>query len=145
KLIEQSQLMHQLERRRMNGVAAKIAQEIAVLFQHQDWHVGARQQVPQHHACRAAAGDTAANGNFLRRHVRDAPALAYQKRWTKKIGCHTLRPTTENTLRSAYLWTRGAVQDPRLRRGPAVGDLGKEPRKCASRAQPAELRHWRSR
>ena len=52
----------------MNSIAAKVAQEIAVLFQHQHLDAGARQQIPQHHAGRTAAGDAAARGNFLRRH-----------------------------------------------------------------------------
>ncbi len=68
KLVEQSQLVHHLEGRGMNGIAAKIAQEIAVLFQHQDFNTGTRQQIAQHHAGRSAAGDAAAHGNFLRRH-----------------------------------------------------------------------------
>src|SRR5205085_3994753 len=33
KLLKQSEFMHDLERRRMNGVAAEIAVEIGVLFQ----------------------------------------------------------------------------------------------------------------
>ena len=67
----------------MNGIAAKIAEEIAVLFQHQHLDAGARQQIPQHHARWTAAGDAAAHGNFLRRHglsLTSAPALS------KKMG-----------------------------------------------------------
>ena len=69
KLVEQAELVHHFEGRGMNSIAAKVAQEIAVLFQHQYFHAGARQQIPQHHAGRAAAGDAATHGNFLRRHV----------------------------------------------------------------------------
>ncbi len=87
KLVEQSQLVHHLEGRGMNGIAAKIAQEIAVLFQHQDFDPGARQQIAQHHAGRPAAGDAAAHGNFLRCHgLSLTSAPAYQKRWGKRIG-----------------------------------------------------------
>ena len=65
KFIEQPEFVHQLQRRRMDGVAAKIAQEIGVLFQHDDVDAGARQQKAEHHAGRSAAGDAA-----LRREVR---------------------------------------------------------------------------
>ena len=66
----------------MNGIAAKIAQEIAVLFQHHD--PGARQQIPQHHAGRpAAAGNAAAHGNFLRCH---ALSLTSASGLSKKAG-----------------------------------------------------------
>ena len=42
-LVEQSELVHYLEGRGMNGIAGKVAQEIAVLFQHQDFDAAARQ------------------------------------------------------------------------------------------------------
>jgi len=67
----------------MNGIAAKIAQEIAVLFQHQDFDPGARRQIPQHHAGRPAAGDAAAHGNFLRRH---GLSLTNASGLSKKVG-----------------------------------------------------------
>jgi hypothetical protein len=51
--------MHYFESRGMNGVAAKVAQEIAVLLQHHDINAGARQQETEHHAGRAAADDAA--------------------------------------------------------------------------------------
>ena len=73
----------------MNRIAAKIAQEIAVLFQHQDFDAGARQQIPEHHAGRPAAGDAAAHGNFLRRHgfsLTSDPGLS------KKTGKRILEP-----------------------------------------------------
>jgi hypothetical protein len=41
KLVEQSELVHHLEGRGMNGIAGKVAQEIAVLFQHQDFDTAA--------------------------------------------------------------------------------------------------------
>ncbi len=58
-LIDQAQFEHQLERRRMNRVAAEIAEEIGVLLQHHDLNAGARQQKSEHHAGGAAAGDAA--------------------------------------------------------------------------------------
>ncbi len=50
---------HQFERRRMNRVAAEIAEEIGVLLQHHDMNAGARQQESEHHPGGAAAGDAA--------------------------------------------------------------------------------------
>ena len=47
----------------MNRIAAKIAEEIRVLFQHHNVDSGARQQKPEHHAGRAAAGDAALCGD----------------------------------------------------------------------------------
>src|SRR5439155_26675295 len=43
-----------------NGVAAEIAQEVAVLFEDDDVNAGAREQHAEHHAGRSAAGDAAA-------------------------------------------------------------------------------------
>ena len=39
-----------LEGRGMNGVAAKVAQEVGVLLEHDDVDAGARQQEAEHHA-----------------------------------------------------------------------------------------------
>ena len=41
----------------MDGVAAEVAQEVAVLLQHHDLDAGARQQEAQHHAGEPAAHD----------------------------------------------------------------------------------------
>src|ERR1700704_2627396 len=66
--IEQSELMHELERGRMNGVAAKIAVEIGMLLQHDDFHAGARQQITGHHSSWSAT-DNDATGANLRSHM----------------------------------------------------------------------------
>ena len=60
--IEQAQLVDDLERRRMDGVAAKIAEEIGVLLEHEHIDAGTREQEAQHHSRRTAADDAAANG-----------------------------------------------------------------------------------
>ncbi len=86
-LLEQSKLVHHLERGGMNGVAAKIAQEIGVLLQHDDLDAGARQQVAQHHPGRAAAGDGAGRANRLIHARRPYPSpedltgLIVRPRW----------------------------------------------------------------
>ena len=48
--VEQAELVHHFERRGMDGVAAKVAQEIGMLLQHQDIDAGAGEQKAQHHA-----------------------------------------------------------------------------------------------
>ena len=64
--VEQAELVHHVQRRGMDGVAAEVAQEVAVLLQHDGPHAGARQQEAQHHAGRPAAHDAALGGD--RRH-----------------------------------------------------------------------------
>src|SRR5438552_9888664 len=59
-LVEHPELMHQLERRWMNGVAAKIAVEISVFFENSDGHASSCEQITSHHTCRPAARDHAA-------------------------------------------------------------------------------------
>jgi len=54
----------------MYGVAAKIAQEILVLFQNDHFHAGAREQKAQHHsrwyaACRCRLDAQVSNTAFL--------------------------------------------------------------------------------
>jgi len=56
-VFEQAQLVHDLQRRRMNGVAAKIAKKIFVLLKDGHFHAGARQKKSQHHAGRSAPGN----------------------------------------------------------------------------------------
>ena len=46
----------------MNRVAAKIAQEVAVLLEHRGRHAGPREQVAEHHAGRPAAHHAASGG-----------------------------------------------------------------------------------
>ncbi len=58
-LAEQAELAEQFERGRMHGVAAKVAEEVLVLFQYGDFHASARQQVAEHDAGRPSAYYTA--------------------------------------------------------------------------------------
>ena len=62
-IVENAELVHDLQRRGMDGVAAEIAQEVGVLLQHHDIDAGAGQQKAQHHAGRAATGDGALGGD----------------------------------------------------------------------------------
>src|SRR5208283_2959719 len=63
----QPEIVEQLERGRMDRVAAKIAKEIRVLFEQEDIDAGARQKKSRHHAGWPAAGDAAAGRQSLGR------------------------------------------------------------------------------
>ncbi len=54
---EQAELVEQPQRRGVDGVAAEIAQEVGVFFQHDALHAGPGQQKAGDHARRAAADD----------------------------------------------------------------------------------------
>src|SRR5262245_24292823 len=49
KLVEQAKLVHDFKRCGMNRIAAKIAQKICMLFQHNDVDAGAGKQEAEHH------------------------------------------------------------------------------------------------
>ncbi len=71
KPVAQPELIHHLQGRGMHGVAAKIAEEIRMLFQHHDIDAGAAEQIAEHHAGGPAADDAAtylhgAAGRLLR-------------------------------------------------------------------------------
>ena len=57
KAFEQPQLVEDFHRRGVDGVAAKIAEEVGMLFQNPDGDAGARKEQADHHPCRAAADD----------------------------------------------------------------------------------------
>jgi hypothetical protein len=62
--LQQTELVHELEGRRMDRVTAKIAQKIRVLFEHDNVNSGAGQEKCEHHSRRATASDTATSSNF---------------------------------------------------------------------------------
>ena len=55
--IEQAELVEDAQSRGMDGVAAKIAQEIRMLLKHDGANAGAREQQPGHHPRRTATGN----------------------------------------------------------------------------------------
>ena len=57
-LTEEAELVHNFERRGMNGISAEIAQEVGMLFEDQDGD----------HAGRTPAGDAATDRNLAGRH-----------------------------------------------------------------------------
>src|SRR3954447_25947627 len=68
-LIDQSQLVHHLQCRGMHGVAAKIPEEIIMLFQNHDIDAGASEKIAEHHAGWPATDDAAANLDHLSRRL----------------------------------------------------------------------------
>src|SRR4051794_1810963 len=66
KRIEQAKLVHDLQGRRVDRVAAEIAQEIAVFLEYDDIDPGARQEEARHHPGRTAADDRAGGSGWRR-------------------------------------------------------------------------------
>jgi hypothetical protein len=66
-IAENSKFVHDFERGGMNRVAAKIAQKVRVLFEHDNFDSGASQQKSQDHAGGPAANDAAAGCQLLGR------------------------------------------------------------------------------
>src|SRR5579863_2086430 len=58
-LVQNAELVHKLERRGMDGVAAEITQEILVLFENCYFDSSPGEQETQHHPRRSSARDTA--------------------------------------------------------------------------------------
>ena len=94
-------LVEDAQRRRMHRVAAEVAQEVAVLLEHDGAHAGTPQQVAEHHSGRAAAGDAA-----LRRGRRIAAGRRHRMRRPNMRHCtrsrrrrRSARPRTENASR----------------------------------------------
>src|SRR6478752_641426 len=63
--IQQSEFVHQLKGGGMNRVAAEIAKEIGMLFQHRHLNAGASEQITRHHSSRPAANDNATSSVFV--------------------------------------------------------------------------------
>jgi peptide chain release factor 3 len=88
KLFQQTKLVHEFERGRVNGVASEVAEKIFVFLQDHDFHARPSQKEPQHDASRAAACDAAGKApsrwrrgshsqkNLQQRRRRDKAALA---------------------------------------------------------------------
>src|SRR5262249_51756483 len=59
KVVEYAELINQLKRGGVDRVAAKVAQEIRMLFQQHNIDPGTGQQQAKHHSCRTTAGNAA--------------------------------------------------------------------------------------
>ena len=58
-IVEQAELVHQLQRGGVDGVAAEVAQEVGVLLEDDDIDPGAGEEEAEHHPGRPAARDAA--------------------------------------------------------------------------------------
>src|SRR5262249_48013971 len=67
-IVEQFKLVHQLQGRWMDGVAAEVAQKVSVLLEHDDIDAGARQKIAEHQPAGAATDNAAARGKLLGSH-----------------------------------------------------------------------------
>ena len=78
-VLQEPQLVHHLQGRGVDGIAAEVAQEVGVLLQDEDVHPGTSEEEAEHHAGRPAPRDTAADVHRLGRaagvswHVRPLP------------------------------------------------------------------------
>jgi hypothetical protein len=86
--IKDAELVHQLEGRGVDGVAAEIAEEVGVFFQYHDIDAGACQQQSRHHPGRPPAGNATAYRDFLHTRppchpCRDAANPAIWPHWTQ--------------------------------------------------------------
>src|SRR6516225_2426560 len=69
KVFEQAKLVHDFERRRVNGVAAKVTEEVRVLLQHDNLDASTGEKEPEHHSGGASSYDAAALGDRPCRHA----------------------------------------------------------------------------
>src|SRR5438477_10726839 len=67
-LVEQPQLVHDLQGRGVDRIAAEVPQEIGMLFEDQNRNPGSGKKEPEHHTCRSAACDAAADRNLGTHH-----------------------------------------------------------------------------
>src|ERR1700693_5447623 len=90
KFLQEAQLVHHLQGRGMHRVAAKAAQEILVLLEHDGIDPGARRQEAQDHAGRTTTDDAASRPDgFCRRHRHRPTSFGYAlslSRLTKTLG-----------------------------------------------------------
>src|SRR5216684_1696695 len=78
KVIEDTELVHHFERRRMNRVAAEVAQKISVLLEHENVDPGPREQKREHHPGGSATRDTAARGELFHGDSVSPPEVAVE-------------------------------------------------------------------
>src|SRR5579864_1095427 len=87
-VVENAEFMHELERRGMDGVAAKIAKKVRVLFEYENVDAHAGEEKAQHHARGAASRDAAAGAERL----VHAPLLC----WKRVTFCVTEKKERDN-------------------------------------------------
>src|SRR5207302_3161235 len=97
--LEQPELVHHLQRRGVNRVAAEVTQKIGVLLQHERAHAGAGEQQPEHHARRAAAGNADLAGQARDSAAFTLSALSGALRRRTPVASKTAFATAAGTTR----------------------------------------------
>src|SRR6516164_3661866 len=69
KVFKQAKFVHDFERRGVNGVAAKVTEEVRVLLQHDNLDASTGEKEPEHHSGGASSYDAAALGDRPCRHA----------------------------------------------------------------------------
>src|SRR5208282_1028986 len=88
--IEDAELIHDLERRRVDRIAAEVAQEVGMLFENQDSDPGSGQQQCQHHPGGAPSDDAATDRNLANAHrvalprERSSTSSAHHAAWSRR-------------------------------------------------------------
>ena len=72
-VVEQAELAHDVEGRGMDGVAAKVAQEVSMLLEHDNVDAGAREQEAEHEPAGSAADNTTTGGKSFGCHSSTLP------------------------------------------------------------------------
>src|SRR5262245_54947661 len=70
---QQTELVHEVESRRMNRVTTEVAKEVGVLLQHNNLDPSASEQETEHHATRPTTGDDAGGLDFFGRRCVHRP------------------------------------------------------------------------
>ena len=90
--IEQSEFVHRFQRRGMNRISAKIAEEVGMFFDNEDIDTGSGEKETHHHAGRTAPGDADAGLNGFH--------------FGASVVCHTKR-----SLSSSVFSGRGVIDN----------------------------------
>jgi hypothetical protein len=88
--LEHAELMHDFERRRMDRIAAEVAQEVSMFFENQDSDPGSGQQQCQHHPGGAPSDDAATDRNLTNAH-----SLALPRERSSTSSAHHAAPERE--------------------------------------------------
>jgi hypothetical protein len=66
-VFEEAEFVHEFESGGMDGVAAKIAEEVGVFFEDKNFDAGASEKKTENHACGTSANDAAGGLEGLRK------------------------------------------------------------------------------
>ena len=84
-LLEETELMEELESRGMDGVTAKVAEEVCVFFEDGDGNALTGEKEAEHDACRASADDAAGCGERVAWQTHGGLRVASERSGVKRI------------------------------------------------------------